>query len=94
MAVEILKDRYGSKVGTLTIGNGPAEGGTLTSVITVAVRAPCPPIILKESCPHRPGDRHGNHRCGARLEPDSAGGSGGCGFDDGLGEKVRRRVWR
>ncbi|MGI6558712.1 MAG: acetyl-CoA decarbonylase/synthase complex subunit delta [Limnochordia bacterium] len=54
MAVEILKDRYGSKVGTLTIGNGPAEGGTRTSVITVGGEGTLPAYHFEGELPHRP----------------------------------------
>ncbi|NMB16727.1 MAG: acetyl-CoA decarbonylase/synthase complex subunit delta [Firmicutes bacterium] len=54
MAVEIVKDRYGSKVGTLTIGKGPAEGGTRTSVITVGGEGTLPAYHFEGELPHRP----------------------------------------
>jgi len=54
MALEIMKERWSSAVGTITIGAAKEEGGTRTSTITVGGETTLPFILSEGAMPHKP----------------------------------------
>jgi len=54
MPVELIKERYTTKVTELTIGATKAEGGTRTSTVTVGGDSTLPFLHFEGEMPHRP----------------------------------------
>jgi acetyl-CoA decarbonylase/synthase complex subunit delta len=54
MPVDLIKERYTTKVGEVTIGATKAEGGTRTSTITVGGDSTLPFLHFEGEVPHRP----------------------------------------
>jgi len=54
MPVDVLKQKYVSKVGTVTLGATPAEGGTRTHTVTVGGDSTLPFLHFEGEVPNRP----------------------------------------
>jgi acetyl-CoA decarbonylase/synthase complex subunit delta len=54
MPVEIIKERYSSRVGEVVLGATPAEGGTRTHTITVGGDSTMPFLQFEGEVPNRP----------------------------------------
>jgi len=54
MPVDLIKERYTTKVGELTIGATKAEGGSRTSTVTVGGDSTLPFLHFEGEIPHRP----------------------------------------
>ena len=54
MAVEILKEKYRSKVGQVVLGATAAEGGTRSHTITVGGESALPFLHFEGEIPNRP----------------------------------------
>ena len=54
MPVELIKERYTTKVGEITIGATKAEGGSRTSTVTVGGDSTLPFLHFEGEVPHRP----------------------------------------
>lgn len=54
MPVELIKERYTTKVGVITIGATKAEGGSRTSAVTVGGDSTLPFLHFEGEVPHRP----------------------------------------
>ena len=54
MVIEILKDKWASKVNTVTIGATKEQGGTRTSTVTVGGQNTLPYLFAEGNVPNRP----------------------------------------
>lgn len=54
MPVDLIKERYTTKVGEVTLGATKAEGGTRTSTVTVGGDSTLPFLHFEGEVPHRP----------------------------------------